>query len=157
MPQLTFTDCTLRGFGRTTKGAHADFTAKLTIAVSKALEWDGDLPTCFRTAKPDGELTASSVALTPDQKDMVKHAVSLGVARVNGFEIVRRELENQRGKGFRLELRFSVEFQEDGGCAALERYMLTLGESKGRLAVGYTRTAKQGSLLKEEEAEAAGE
>lgn len=154
MPNVSFPSAVLRSFSRNGKGANAAFTTSLTQAVCKALEWTHDIPDCLTNARPEGELVASSVELIPEQKDMVKQSVSLGVAKVNGFEIVRRELEGNRGKGHRLELRFNVGFSDADGCRRLEQYMVTIGEAKGKLNVSYQKAAKQESLISEEQAEA---
>jgi hypothetical protein len=121
------------------------------------MEWNQDIPECLTKANPEGELVASAVELIPDQKDMAKQAVSLGVCKVNGFEIVRRELESSRGKGHRLELRFNLGFQDTDGCRRLEQYMLTIGESKGKLNVSYQKKAQQESLISDEQAAATAE
>ncbi len=157
MPNVSFNSAVLRSFSRNGKGGNAAFTTSLTQSVCKALDWSLDIPECLTNAKPEGKLVASSVELVPDQKDMAKQAVSLGVSSVSGFEIVRRELEGNRGKGHRLELRFNVGFADDNGCARLEQYMMTIGEAKGKLSVSYQRQAQQERLIDEDQAEDATE
>lgn len=152
MPAITFQSAILNSISRKGKEGSASFTTSLSQAVCKALEWDGNIPDCLASAKPEGELMASSVELAPDQKDLSKHAVSLGVSHIKGFEIVRRELESSRGKGHRLELRFNVKFSDDDGCGRLERYMLTIGEGKGKLAISYQKKAQQESLISDQQA-----
>lgn len=153
MPNVSFTSAVLRSISRNSKGGNAAFTTSLTQAVCKALDWSIDIPECLTNARPEGQLVASSVELVPDQKDMARQAVSLGVSNVSGFEIVRRELEGNRGKGHRLELRLNVGFNDSDGCARLEQYMMTIGQGKGKLAVSYTRKAEQERLISEEQAE----
>jgi hypothetical protein len=152
MPNVTFNSAVLRSFSRNGKGGSAAFTTNLTAHVCKAMDWNPEIPDCLTNAKPEGELVASSVELIPEQKDMQKQAVSLGVCNVTGFEIVRREMEGNRGKGHRLELRFSVGFQDANGCARLETYMQTIGAAKGKLNVSYQRKAQQESLISEDQA-----
>lgn len=153
MPNVSFTSAVLRNISRNGKGGNAAFTTSLSQAVCKDLDWSHDIPECLTNAKPEGELVASAVELIPEQKDMVKQSVSLGVSKVSGFEIVRRELEGNRGKGHRLELRFNVGFQDSDGCRRLEQYMMTIGEAKGKLTVSYQRKAEQEKLISEEQAE----
>jgi len=153
MPNITFTEVELKSFKRTRKEASAAFTAALTKTVTNAMEWPEEVPDCFTGATPEGLLVASSVELTPSQKDLEKLAVNLGVSNVNGFSIVRRELESKRGKGHRSELHFVVTFTDANGCARLERYLAAIGAGKSRLAVSYQKQAEQEQLISEEQAE----
>lgn len=152
MPNVTFTNTILRNFGRDLKTGKAGFTASLTNHVCKAMEWSADIPDCLAKASPEGELIASSVELVPEQKDLAKQAVSLGASQVNGFEIVRRELEGSRGKGHRLEVRFTVNFQDADGCRRLEQYLMTIGQGKGKLNISYQHKPKQEQLISDEQA-----
>ncbi len=124
MPAITFQSAVLNRISRKGKEGRASFTTSLSQAVCKALEWDGNIPDCLAS-----------------------------VSHIKGFEIVRRELESARGKGHRLELRFTVGFSNDDGCARLERYMLTIGEGKGKLAISYQKQAVQDKLISEEQAQ----
>ena len=152
MPNISFQNVVLRSLSRDRKGGRAAFTASLTAHVCRAMEWNEEIPDCLTKARPEGELIASEVRLTPGQKDLEKHAVELGISQIDGFEIVRRELESSRGKGHRLELRFNVHFTDSAGCAALEQYLQTIGEGKSKLSMLYQKQAKQESLISEEQA-----
>jgi hypothetical protein len=153
--QVKFVKAALLEFGRNRKGGVASFECSFTEHVCKAMEWSPDVPDCLKSAKPEGELQAESVELTPEQKEMAKHSLVFSVARIDDFEIVRRELDSARGKGHQLKLRYKIHFQEPDGCARLELYQQTIGEGKGTMKVSYQRVAKQEDLtLSEEQREA---
>lgn len=154
--KISFQSCVLLSLARNGKGgATASFSSSLTDSVCSAMGWA--VPSdCFTSATPEGELQCESVELVPAQQEMRKHSVSIGVARVSSFELLRREMEGKRGKGHTLELRFKVSTSESGICARLERYMETIGQGKGKMAVSYQKQAQQEDLpiQDEERAEA---
>jgi hypothetical protein len=136
--KITFSSAILRSFSRKPTGGTANFSASVTNEVREALGWT-EIPDCLTGATPEGDLAATSVDLVPTDKELTMHRVGLDVSRVHKFEITRLELEGKKGKGYRLELRFQVDFTDTKGAQKLERYMLTLGEGKGKLTVSYTK------------------
>lgn len=149
--KMTFQGVVLLSFARNKKGAHATFSSTYTENVAKAMEWPVSVPEVLMAGKPEGELVCENLELIPAQVEMKKHTVSLGVCQVGSFQFVRRELEEQRGKGHRTELRFVATFTDAEGCRRLEQYLLTIGDKKGRITVSYQKQAKQEDLLPAEE------
>lgn len=141
MPDITFTSAVLQSFSRSTSGGVAKFTAALTSAVCKALDWE-EIPDFLTGATPEGDIAASEAKLTPSDKELLKHAIVLGVQRVNKFQITRLELEGKKRKGHRLEVRFDLHFPDLKGCWKLEQYLLTVGDRKGSLTVQYAKQQK---------------
>src|ERR1700693_5258993 len=141
MPELAFTACVLQSFSRSTSGGVAKFPAALTTAVCKALDWE-EMPDFLIGATPEGDVAASEAKLTPADKEFSKHAIVLGVSRVNKFQITRLELEGKKHKGHRLEVRFDLHFPDLKGCWKLEQYLLTVGNRKGSLNVQYNQQPK---------------
>lgn len=143
MSTLTFTSAQLLSFSRTAKGGKAVFSSLITQAVIKGMGW-AEMPECFTGGTLDGELDATQIDITPADKALAKHAMTLEISRVKKFEVVRMELEEKRGKGHRNELRFVVEFPDLQGCKKLEAYILTAGKSTVKVA--YTPQAVQEEL-----------
>lgn len=143
---INFTSAILTGFGRTLKGGYANFECALTQGVIKAMGWT-DTPDFLRGAKPDGELAGTVLQLTPNDKEMSRHAVEIKCSGVASFEIIRKELEGtKQGKGHRQMLRFEVDLAEPGACGKLEKYMMTLGDAKAEVRVYYEPQATQVDL-----------
>lgn len=146
--RIQFTSAVLHSFSRNGKGGSATFSSSLTRDVCRAMDWPTDYSIDWLTkARPDGDLHATTAELVPNEKGLKKQAKNLDVSRVNGFEVIRLELESSRGKGHRLELRFTVSFPDLEGCRKLEEYMAVVGEGKSTLNVSYT---KQQSLIPDE-------
>lgn len=114
------------------------FASSWNQKVATAMGWQ-DLPDSVSGASLDGELNASSMALTPSDGEFKKHAIDLDISRVHKFEAVRLEIEGKKGKGHRTELRFVVVFGDSAGCKKLEQYMQTIGDAKGSLVVSYSK------------------
>lgn len=140
---ITFTNAQLLSFSRKPEGGTARFSASLTDKVSSAMGW-ADIPECLTGAKLDGELTASTATLAPNEKELRKHQTELEISRVGHFETIRLELERSKGKGHRTELRFSVIFSDANGARKLEQYITSCGKS--RVTVSYTKAAEQEEL-----------
>ena len=141
--KLTFTSVELDKLGRDKKGVWATFSASFTSEVIQALGW-AEIPECYTGGALEGEITAISLELIPNDKPLARHRTQLDLAQVKGFETVRRELEGKQGKGHRTELRFDVYCQDQEGAAKLERYKLTCGKSK--MLVSYEKPATQTDL-----------
>ena len=145
MPQkVRFTSAQLKSFGRSVKkGGFAKIEFGLTLAISQSMGW-GELADWQHGANLDGDLAASSFELIPKESENKKHAVQLGVCKINNFVATRREIEGKRGKGTRWTVQFDVSFQDGVGCAQLEGYMLTCDKSEVR--VSYEKQPEQAEL-----------
>jgi hypothetical protein len=158
MPQkLNFTKTNLLSFTRVVSGGSAKFSASPSKAVCKALEWT-DFPEGYKTAQPNGgPLKASSVELTPSERDLEKHAVALGVCAVRDFHFVRTQIKKGKAANqvptFKTELRFTVDFSDANGARQLEQYF-QCGASSGTLRVTYERQPEQEQLITEDQAQA---
>lgn len=140
---LTFTNCELVSFSRSPEKGVASFSASFTDKVKQAMGWQ-DIPECMTGGKLEGDLHATEAVLSPNEKELRKHQVSLDVARVLNFETVRLELERSKGKGHRTELRFKVQFTDPNGARKLEQYLISCGKS--RLTIAYTKAPVQEEL-----------
>jgi hypothetical protein len=69
MPELTFTACVLQSFSRSTSGGVAKFSAALTTAVCKEMDWE-EIPDFLTGATPEGDLAATEAELTPSDKEL---------------------------------------------------------------------------------------
>lgn len=140
--QLTFSGTVLEKLERTAKGGKLHFKAELTATVAKAMKW-GDLPEGCTGGKMEGSIDAGSISLTPKQRDLFKSAeLEVEVQSVTKFEIVRLELENSKGKGFRYEIRFIAKFVADSVAAKAEVWLMTVGEGKSSMRVSGTLAEK---------------
>lgn len=143
MDKLTFTSAQLLSFCRDAKGGTASFSSSMNAHVERAMGWT-DAPSWLTGGNLEGELAASIVQLVPEDQAARRHEVQLDVHRINGFALVRRELEGTRQKGHRHELRFKVHYSDIQGAKKLEEYILTCGKSK--VVVSYTKQAVQEDL-----------
>ena len=153
--KLTFPTVTLLSFTRKPTRGTAKLSGSVTAAISKAMGWT-DIPECATSTSLEGELDVSLAMLTPKDKALERHAVDLDCSKVSKFQLVRRELEGKKGKGYRQELHFVVWFSDPNGARKLEQYMLAAGKST--LVISYTKQAVQadlpGTSLKDEADEA---
>lgn len=136
--RLTFSGVTLLGFCRTQTRSKADFSSSLSSTVMKAMGWS-DIPEWLTGAQPEGDLSATLLEIVPKEAELRKHAFDLTVSRLHKFEIVRLELEGKQGKGHRMELRFTAQFNDPDGARKLEAFMATIGEGKCSVTVSYTK------------------
>lgn len=147
---LEFTNVILKTISRTSKGGTAAFSASLTKPVIAAMKW-GDVPDWQTGSKPEGDLHAQSMTLTPPPGTALKNnVVTVEISRVCEFEMVRREIEGKKGKGHRVDLHFKAKFADPTGLAFLEEYMVNVGEEKGRMNIEYNPAAEQQSLIPED-------
>lgn len=147
---ITFTSARLESFTRTPKGGKAIFASSWNQKAATAMGWQ-ELPDSVSGASLDGELSASSLSLTPSDSEMKRHAIDLDITQVHKFEAVRLEAEGKKGKGHRTEIRFHVIFADVAGCKKLEQYMQTIGAGKGTCTVSYTKQEEL-QLVTEEQA-----
>jgi hypothetical protein len=143
MARSTFTNVTLKAFGRNEKGGHSDWIGPLTKAVMNLMGWQ-QIPECYKGGKLDCDLAARQIELTPNEEALVRHALTLDIQRMYSFVVVRREIEGTHGKGHQLDLCFKIDFADPIGARKLEEYMLVAGKSK--LRVDYEPVAVQDNL-----------
>jgi alkyl sulfatase BDS1-like metallo-beta-lactamase superfamily hydrolase len=153
--QITFTSARLLSFGRNQNIGTAQFVCSWNQRVAKSMGWGDEIPSWEKKSSLDGELHATSMKLTPSEAAMKKHELEMDINLVYGFEAVRLELEGSKGKGFRTEVRFKIDFTDPNGCKLLERYIMTLTDSKGSMSVSYTPQAVQEALPLSSEADQA--
>lgn len=144
--KVTFSAARLIAFSRNgKKGGVAKFRAIVNAHVCEKLEWpepDERLTSC----SPEADLAARIIEIIPKDKELRKWETTLDCQRVHNFQIVRREAEGKRGKGFRQELNFDVQFGDPLGCAKLEVVMLNIGLAKCGVIVSYEPKAEQSEL-----------
>jgi hypothetical protein len=165
MPEtITFTSARLTKISRDLKIGTAEFASAWNEKVAIAMEWgDRDDKTGEVIAMDpaawekqltlDGELHATTMELTPSERELKQHKVDVDISVVYGFVLHRLEAEGTKGKGHRHEIRFKVDFADSKGCAALEKYMTKMADVKSSLKVSYT---KQEQLQMGEAGEAQG-
>jgi hypothetical protein len=94
--------------------------------------WE-EMPECVNGGKLTGDLAARNISLTPVDEALAKHAFDLETQRVHKFTVVRLELDGQKGKGTRLEVRFKVDFSDLIGCRKLEEYLMVAHKSSVKI------------------------
>jgi hypothetical protein len=142
---LQFPTVVLKSFSRNKNGGHAVFSSTFPKSIGDHMGWNG-FPTGATSVKLEGELAGRSMKLTPKDGPLSKWTVTFDINKVSEFQAFRLESEGTRGKGHRIELRFSVAFADTEGCRYLEEYMTNAGEAKASLEVSYTKQAEQTSL-----------
>lgn len=156
MGQITFTGAVMHGFSRDKNSCVMTFSANMTAAVAKAMEW-GDVPDAALGTKMEGRLAGGSFILTPaegkqqrlagtEAQEMQAESSSCG-----SFQIVRRELEASRGNGHRRELRFKIESGDLDAAMKAEAWITSIGDTKASLKLSFS--AKATAEEPEEESE----
>ena len=154
---ITFSGVALKSFSRNLTSGTAKFSANYpTKRICDEMGWDG-MSVGTISAKMKGELHASAMTLEPKEDGLRKHRVKLDVTGMYDFQSFRLELEGHRGKGQRLELRFSVDFVDTSACKQLEQFIVTCGEAKCSLTVSYVKQAELALGAEETAAEEADE
>jgi hypothetical protein len=148
---VTFTSCVLQSFNRNHKRGQARFSCNLTIPLAQKMGWaDAQgkiaIPEIMTGGDVEGSLAGTSMTLQSSEGALAQYQIEFKITTVGTFELKRRELEKSRGKGFRFELHFTVEFPDMTGCRYLEEYMVSVGDQKGTLLVRYEPAAKQQTL-----------
>lgn len=100
-----------------------------------------------KTVKEDleGKLSGGSIVLRCQDK-LVSADFDMPYKSIGGFQLLRLELEQRKGKGFRRELRFSGTFDFSEGCATMESYMNQTANAAGELTVTFTKEPEQSEL-----------
>lgn len=132
-----------------------NFTAAFSNPVREAMEW-ADLPDGFSSAKLDGDLTASHLILTPDDKALKQHEIQLDIQSASNFEVHRVKSGEDSTE---TELRFQVVTSQDGAEAIAGAYLRAIGKSGASLRINYEQqealpieVSKQDRLISEEQA-----
>lgn len=145
---ITFPSAKIAEFGRVDPASGwIKFRCSLPKGFEKLFELMGwDIPGEKTVSeKLDGKLTGGHMILTSKDK-LVDAEVDIEFESITGFECLRLELENRKGKGFRRELRFKAQFKCVDGAANLENYMMQTDNARGSLKVSYLREAVQPEL-----------
>lgn len=145
--RITFSGVRLMGFKRELKrGGTARFRATVNSHVCEQMGWP-EPDERLTSSDPEGDLAAVAVELIPKDKELRQWAIlDLSAQQIHKFQIVRRELEGKKSKGFRHELQFDVKFGDPLGCAKLEVFQLNAGEAKCGLVVSYKQREEQDEL-----------
>ena len=118
--------------------ARIHFTSEMSKPVLEAMEWE-PIPDCFESTKLTGELTARSLILTPNQKELRQHEIQMECSDISDFQLFR--IQGEDGESTRTELRFIARVLEPGAIARIENYMRLVGtsmKSAGALKITYT-------------------
>ncbi len=150
--RLNILGAVLLGFSKKQSGGRAVFASPMASELSETLAW-GDIPEFMTGAALEGSLHLSSCELTPKDKLLRTHAITLDAGQMTEFKTVRRELKGTKGKGHRVELRFMVLFSDPAGCAKLEAYMQGVGSEKSAIRISFTKEPVQQELVEAEPAE----
>lgn len=115
----------------------------LTIALAQQLGWipegasleeTGILRAWQTACDCEGDYHPRSFQLIPKETASRAMVMTLDVTRVHRLVVVRREIENKKGKGKTLQLTFSADFIDIEGCKKLEHYMQTIDKSTLQLS-----------------------
>ena len=144
--KITFTGCVLKNFSRNHNGGRANFSANYSAPIGKQMGWAG-FPAGATSVALEGSLAASVAELQPTAGELAKWKIEFNATSVKGFEAVRYEMEGKKGKGYRYELHFTVEFMDMTAARYLEEFITHVGDHKSELRVSYTKQAEQTSLV----------
>jgi hypothetical protein len=112
-------------------------TADFSDVVREAMGW-GPPAEGFSQGKLDGELNATNMVLTPNQKPLRQHELQLAVVKVDDFQFFR--VKNSDDETTSEEVRFVLHSAVDGAAGLLENYMRRIGtsdDSVGQLRIAY--------------------
>jgi hypothetical protein len=143
--KITFTGVVLKSFSRNHSGGKASFSSNIGTKVSKTMGW-AEFPDGATSVSLEGSLAAGTVQLQPKDGALARWVIEWTAHSVKSFEAIRYELEGKKGKGFRYELHFVVEFKDITACRELEEFMTHIGDSKSDMTVSYTKAAEQTDL-----------
>jgi hypothetical protein len=148
----SFTGLTCKKVSRGAKNGSANFTAALSAAIIKKMEWD-DIRDYEKGVQLEGELAAQTITLGA-AGTLLTWTVDFEATKVANFQSVRREIEGKRGKGYRHELHFVVTFSDPAGARYLEEYMQSVPVGKGTMTVYHSAPQpKQQNLVGDAQAD----
>ncbi len=94
----------------------------------------------------EGKLEGGSFSLLCDTNVGKDVEIEMPFKAINGFKMLRLELEQKKGKGFRRELRFNGTFDYPEGAATFESYMNRTANTEGTLTVSYLKENVQSTI-----------
>lgn len=107
-------------------------TAELTKPVMEAMGWT-EPPDWIDSAKLAGTLSAQSLTLTPNQKQLKEREIQMEASEVSDFTVVRVTED----EADHIELRFIARVTQVGAIQWVEDYLRTVGQDPGALKVSY--------------------
>jgi len=139
---ITFPNARVQSFSRNLTGGKISITCNLGSNVCKGMAWRQPVDMEKSTAL-EGELHATSMLLTPKDKELAKFELDLEIDAVKAFKQTRKEIDGSRGKGHRHDLTFEISFSAPEVAAKLEFFMLNCGGAKCSCKVSYNQQPKQ--------------
>ena len=118
------------------------FTSEMSDPVIGAMEWS-PIPDCMERTTLIGTLTARTLLLTPNQKELRQHEIQMECSEVSDFQLFR--IQGNDGESTQTELRFIARVVEPGAIAVIENYMRLVGTSRksgGALKVTFEHQEK---------------
>ena len=135
---VTFRGAKIRYFdGRRKEGncfVRIHMTAEVTQPVLEAMNWTDPGPSASET-KMSGQLVGTHIILTPNDKKLRGHELSLDVNGITSFKLVRTEEDDK----VKRELRFVVRSPVLGGVSLVENYVNQVGDCEGAMKVTYSK------------------
>lgn len=114
-------------------------SATFSEPVRKAMNW-GPLQEGSHRADLDGLLTATTLIMTPNSKELNQHEIQIDVKEIGDFKVVR--LLDEDGESTQTELRFVVRSGQEAVGAAIENYMRLIGRGEAQFRVAYEAQGK---------------
>lgn len=161
--KLRFLDTVLVRFTRNGKGGTVKMQTPLTIVLAQQLGWipegasleeTGILRPWQTACDCEGDYHPKSFQLIPKDSTLKSQAMTLDVTRVHRLVVVRREIENKKGKGKTLQLTFAADFSDIAGCKKLEQYMQTVDKSTLQLSYEQQMPLTEDSTVEPDEDQA---
>jgi hypothetical protein len=112
-------------------------TADFSAPIREAMGW-GDPPEGYTSGKLDGELNATRMLLTPNQKELRQHELPLDLVKVDDFQYF--SVKDSDNGSISEELRFVCHSATEGASGLVENYMRRIGTSDksiGQLRINY--------------------
>ncbi len=135
---VTFRGATIRytDFRRKEGGSYVRIhvTSEFTQPVMEAMGWE-DPGRSLGEGKLLGELAGTHMVMTPNEKKLRQHEISLDVNRVNAFKLVSVTKDEVTKR----ELRFVITSPIDGAVALVEQYVRHVSTFEGALKVSYSK------------------
>ena len=150
---LTTTQTNLISLTRNSAGGSATLSFALTARVSKCLEWPA-IPSGTGEWTPEvSSYEASVVELKPINEDYVKFRTQIDIIKIDGITVQQKSEKTgknaKKAKKKKVEVLCKIHFNQEDGCAKLERYLLSGDPST--MTVTYTDTPVQEELPADDE------
>lgn len=129
------TGCHLHSVHRDTMCGKLKFRANLTKDFVKKMQWS-DLGAGQVDAGMQGVIQDATLIMSADQENLFANGeFRADVQSVGKFQVVRLELKDKRGKGFRFVLDFEARFVQEGIAALAEAWIMKSGAGTGLLKI----------------------